>query len=1554
MSTQRQNQAKPSSPFSALPVQTGLLQPRPFTDFSQEADEALDSSHQPPDLQTQLDRASRFGHNFSRVQVQAPPSAMIQSQMERGKSEEQEEDSEVDSVAESVKLMAPPGGNPSQQQDQEEAIQTMPLLGVLPPVIQRQDQEEELVQAMPLFGVLSPTIQRQDQEEEFVQMMPHCGRLQRLPQHEDDSSMQMMPQWGVIQRQEPESVEEAIQMQWLQPKLVVGQVGDRYEQEADSVAAQVMSMSAPPTIPEPIQRQSEEEDEQESLVQKSPLADSITPLIQRQTEEQEKQIQPKSLLQRSVNRNSEAGSDLENKLNSSKGGGSPLPDEVRSFMEPRFGSDFSSVRVHTGSTAVQMNKELHAQAFTHGSDIYYGSGKSPTDFELTAHELTHVVQQTGKPKLINNKQGTQFRQEETIEPLQAKKLGDSTAELTQNKTDLNGEMASLASQFPEADAKQKESPQAEELVSHSSEVQSPLTAAPFEANTETENAETETATGETQATSDSQEVSTTANTDSEQGIEPAQDKAQGEQSADSSTQDAATTEKGANDEATTSPPQEEQTGADNPEGTSATAAEEGTSTVDTAETVAEEEKATVEQQAAQAKAEMEGEIASMKAEPLPSLADLLEPEPEGTGEEIDSIVPPTSPQPDLQLPIDTASLTGSGEESELTLPTNLGNQSNFASANATSSQVASNKFKPDLYETSQSSGSTVIQMDLDPSAEQNPDTGYDVEVARSAVRGIAGTIEASSEQARQSIQAQTETVSATFTANAAALSQVIQAQAAQNVASLHEKFAAQRTQLQTLFQATRTQVSTALEARKSEATSRGEQAKTDFTQLFTDHRGQVETAVQDHVTAAEELRTNHETTARERIAAQANEARQRGEAKASGYPGDERGQAQAGAVRKVAEDTAKEIEGRESEVINAIAECTEGIPEEFEKKGQEALQGFDQGLPDLLQGVDEQVQAVINKLTEQADRVYQQLDSLQEQQITQLDASEAAAVSRVQALEPQAQRQIQSGTQMALTALDASAQQAVGQICPFVTQASQTLQSIEAPDVEKANQYAQQVMSFATGASSEVAGGMQEVSNGMAQQSSQTEVAINQSLQQNEQQTNQQLQAITESNQTALSNLVTKVDEGFGQIIQSLDTAFLEVETQIETKLSQALEELVQGFEQKLQEADAKVAEAVNEGLAKNDEALSQLGGKMQEAADEAAWRHDHPVLATLADIGGFVAGLVIGIVAVLALVALVIVGFKVLIAGLVALGVSLVVAKIVAAVVGLGLLAYGIYQAYQARKAASAEGGWSTFGMALLDLTGLTAIHRGVTQEGLSPFQRGLAIGEGVGTLASFFLARGMNRRISNWLPRSITNPSQGSFWRGPGRGIANFVKDKWFRLPFTKTPLKPNSTVVDANVSISVDKAAKGKANSAQQARANDISSRVNAGEDIRVPDQAAIETRVKEGGQVPFRGVSTNVPRSDPAYQNLLTQLESGNVGGVPPKGAADRALVADTFFARTEPGVMPRLITADKGVYTKLAALAGHNPAKLGKSVPDAFPGGFQVTINGRTILVIPVK
>ena len=78
------------------------------------------------------------------------------------------------------------------------------------------------------------------------------------------------------------------------------------------------------------------------------------------------------------------------------GSGQPLARAVRDFMEPRFGTDFSDVRVHTDDAAAHASAALGAEAFTYGSDVYYGAGKAPATDELTAHELSHVVQQRGR------------------------------------------------------------------------------------------------------------------------------------------------------------------------------------------------------------------------------------------------------------------------------------------------------------------------------------------------------------------------------------------------------------------------------------------------------------------------------------------------------------------------------------------------------------------------------------------------------------------------------------------------------------------------------------------------------------------------------------------------------------------------------------------------------------------------------------------------------------------------------------------------------------------------------------------------------------------------------------------------------------------------------------------------------------------------------------------------------------------------------------------------------------------------------------------------------
>lgn len=91
--------------------------------------------------------------------------------------------------------------------------------------------------------------------------------------------------------------------------------------------------------------------------------------------------------------------------------GQPLPASAREFMEPRFGHDFSQVRVHTGSEAASAARAVRAQAYTSGNDIVFGSGAyAPATRggrQLLAHELAHVVQQASTPGVMQRKTTTE-------------------------------------------------------------------------------------------------------------------------------------------------------------------------------------------------------------------------------------------------------------------------------------------------------------------------------------------------------------------------------------------------------------------------------------------------------------------------------------------------------------------------------------------------------------------------------------------------------------------------------------------------------------------------------------------------------------------------------------------------------------------------------------------------------------------------------------------------------------------------------------------------------------------------------------------------------------------------------------------------------------------------------------------------------------------------------------------------------------------------------------------------------------------------------------------
>ena len=189
----------------------------------------------------------------------------------------------------------------------------------------------------------------------------------------------------------------------VQPKLAIGAPGDKYEQEADRVASQVVKQLNSPDAAKSSQGQSLQRMEApvEELPAKPRISDlqrSPLPLVQREVMRQGEYLQAKSNLQRG-SALGEASRDLESAINSARGSGQPLDVGLQRLMGQAMGADFSGVKVHTDAQSDQLNQSIQAKAFTTGQDIFFRQGTydpgSRGGQELIAHELTHVVQQNG-------------------------------------------------------------------------------------------------------------------------------------------------------------------------------------------------------------------------------------------------------------------------------------------------------------------------------------------------------------------------------------------------------------------------------------------------------------------------------------------------------------------------------------------------------------------------------------------------------------------------------------------------------------------------------------------------------------------------------------------------------------------------------------------------------------------------------------------------------------------------------------------------------------------------------------------------------------------------------------------------------------------------------------------------------------------------------------------------------------------------------------------------------------------------------------------------------
>lgn len=156
-----------------------------------------------------------------------------------------------------------------------------------------------------------------------------------------------------------QAVQELLRGGWIHAKGTVGNIDDPGEREAEHIAARVLRSEVADEVPA---RSAEGHTIHQALSANNALMDAP------------------GILGRLLH-----------------SGGRPLDQESRAFFEPRFGQDFSHVRIHTGAEAADSARSINARAYTAGEHIVFADAfYTPSTAEgrgLIAHELAHVVQQ---------------------------------------------------------------------------------------------------------------------------------------------------------------------------------------------------------------------------------------------------------------------------------------------------------------------------------------------------------------------------------------------------------------------------------------------------------------------------------------------------------------------------------------------------------------------------------------------------------------------------------------------------------------------------------------------------------------------------------------------------------------------------------------------------------------------------------------------------------------------------------------------------------------------------------------------------------------------------------------------------------------------------------------------------------------------------------------------------------------------------------------------------------------------------------------------------------
>ena len=371
---------------------TRLVRPMPATATRGPDQPAKDPGQRPPhhtgERQPVTAPSPGTGAHLGMYSILPPAPIPVQTKLTVSEPGDRFE-TEADDIAEHVMAQTDPAVQPGEANEDENEnaeapsstvpaptpLQTPTLAETITPLVQRQANAIE-------DAVLEEEEEDTDDETQTVPFqtkgLSTGPALQRQTdtetEEEEDTDANTLQTKGVLQRQTDTETEE--------------------EEDTDANTLQTKGV---------FQRQTDTETEEEEDTDANTL--QTKGVLQRQTDTEidEDENTDTDTLQAKAAAAPARFTGLDTILDSLRGAGQPLPDATRDFFEPRFGQDFSQVRIHADPPAATAARRLHAQAFTRGSDVFFAPGHyqphTHQGRQLLAHELTHTIQQTGKRPL---------------------------------------------------------------------------------------------------------------------------------------------------------------------------------------------------------------------------------------------------------------------------------------------------------------------------------------------------------------------------------------------------------------------------------------------------------------------------------------------------------------------------------------------------------------------------------------------------------------------------------------------------------------------------------------------------------------------------------------------------------------------------------------------------------------------------------------------------------------------------------------------------------------------------------------------------------------------------------------------------------------------------------------------------------------------------------------------------------------------------------------------------------------------------------------------------